>query len=449
MVESILIKNARFVVCDESRVVERGAVYIEDDKIVDVGESDRITREHGGDIVIDATKKAVIPGLLDTHCHVGQAYVRGLIEDLPVKGILETLKKTIYFGYEFHTKETAYAIELVGLLEMLKNGTTTYVDCMIFPDSMARAARDSGLRAVLHPQVMTDPGMPDAESPEQYLEMTEETIRKWHRSENGRINVRVHPHNLFTCTPEFLEKCVVIAKKHDVGIGTHMAEGMDTEELIKRKYGRSTIGLAYDLGLLGPKTIAFHCIWLSNRDIKLMKLTDTKVAHNPVANAKWAFGVARVPEMMREGVTVGLGTDGAQVVNLDMFGVMNFAALIHKVNSMDPTVMPARDVFRMATRDGAKALTLEKEVGTLERGKKADVVIVDLTDPAIFPVTKDNIIRHLVYYSNGRRVKTVIVDGRILMEDRVVKVLDEAEVLEKAEPIGDKFVGEFMKRLKG
>jgi len=293
---------------------------------------------------------------------------------------------------------------------------------------------------------MTDPGMPDAESPEEYLKMTEETIRTWHRSENGRINVRVHPHNLFTCTEDFLQKCVEIAKKHGVGIGTHMAEGMDTEELLKKKTGRRTIELAYDLGLLGPKTIAFHCVQLSNKDIKLLKLTDTKVAHCPESNAKWAFGVARVPEMMKEGITVGLGTDGAQVVNLDMFEAMNFTALIHKVNEMNPSVMPAKDVFKMTTRDGAKALSLEKEIGTLERGKKADLVILDLTDPVVFPVTRENIIRHLVYYTHGGRVKTVIVDGKILMENREVKVLDETKVMEKAQSIGDKFVEEFMKR---
>jgi 5-methylthioadenosine/S-adenosylhomocysteine deaminase len=447
MSESILIKNARFVVCDENRVIENGAVYIDGNKIAEVGRSDRVAKKHKSDIVIDASKKAVIPGLIDSHSHVGQAYVRGLIEDLPVKGIMETLKKSIYFGYEFHNEESAYVVEMAGRLEAIKNGTTTNLDCMIFPESMARAARDSGLRSILCPQVMTDPGMPDADSPEEYLRMTEDTIRKWHLSENGRIHVRVHPHNLFTCTPDYLVKCVEIAKKHGVGIGTHMAEGLDTEELIKRKYGRSTIELAYDLGLLGPKTIGFHCIQLSNKDIQLLKLTDTKVAHCPVANAKWAFGVARVPRMLKKGITVGLGTDGAQVVPLDMFGVMNFTALVHKVDEMDASAMPAVDVFKMATKGGAKALGLEKEVGSLETGKKADVVILDLTDPVMFPVTKENIIRHLVYYASGSRVKTVIVDGRILMKDRKVEVFDEDKAVEKVRRVSDKFVDEFTKKL--
>ncbi len=442
-----MIRNARFLVCNERRIIEYGDVYIEDGKIVDLGGSGELKKkQYKPEVVIDAARMAVIPGLVDTHAHVGQTYVRGLIEDLPAKGIIDTLAKLIWFGYEYHTAETVRITETVGLLEMIKNGTTTHLDCHIFPESMAKAARDSGLRTVLCPQVLDSRKLPDADSPEEYLKMTERTIRRWHRVENGRINVRVHPHATYSCEIDYFKKCLEIADKYGVGIGIHMAEALDEVEVIKKKFGRRPVEFMYDIGLLGPKTIGFHCIWLSNEEIKLFKLTDTKVAHNPMSNMKYAFGIARVPEMVKEGITVGLGTDGPQVVPLDMFEVMKFTGCVHKVNHLDPSLLPARDIFRMATRDGAKALGLEKEVGSLEKGKKADVVLLDLADPRFFPLTKDNILSHIVYFAHAGHVRTVIVDGKILMRDRKIEVLNEKKIMEKARPIGEKFAQELMGR---
>ncbi len=447
MGESILIKKARFVICDETKIIENGAVYVKDGKIADVGKSEQIERKHKGDIVIDATKKAVIPGLIDTHAHVGQTYVRGLIDDLPGEGIFEILAKKIWFGYEYHSAESLRIMELVGKLEMIKNGTTTHLDCQIFPESMATAARDSGLRVILCPQVLDNRKLPDAKNPREYLRMTERTIRKWHGFEDGRINVRVHPHAPYSCEPDYFEKCVEIAKKQNVGIGIHLADGFDEQEFMKKKYGMRSTEFLHNLGVLGPKTICFHCIWINDKEIKILKLTNTKVNHNPYSNAKYALGIARIPEMMEKGITVGLGTDGPQNVPLDMWEAMKFAAAIHKVDKLDPSLMPASKVFSMATLEGAKALLLDKYIGSLDIGKKADVVILDLDDPRFFPLRRENILPMVVSWVHAGHVDTVMVDGKILMEGREIKVLDEAKIMEEAEPIGDKFVLESTKRL--
>ena len=443
--ESILIKKARFVICDVTKIIENGAVFIKDGKIADVGKSDQLEKKYKADVVIDATKKAVMPGLIDTHCHVGQTYVGALIDDLPSEGIIETLEKKIWFGYDYHTAETLRITELVGKLQMIKNGTTTHLDCQIFPESMATAARDSGLRVVLCPQALDSRKLPDAKNPEEYLKLTEQIVRKWNGYEDGRITVKVHPHATYSSEPEYFAKLRDLAKKLNVGIGIHLAEGLDEEAFIQKKYGKRPVEFVYDLGLLGPKTIGFHCVWLNDKEIKILKTTGTTVAHNPASNAKYAFGIARLPEMMKEGVTVGLGTDGPQVCPLDMWEVMKFTAAIHKVNKLDPSLMPAKDVFRLATKDGAKALHLNN-VGTLNVGSKADVVIINLNDPRFFPLRKENILALAVSWAHAGHVETVVVDGKILMENRKVKVVDEAMIMEEAKPIGDKFVDEFLKR---
>ncbi len=454
---SILIKDARFVICDENKVIENGAVYIEEDKIVDVGESDQLKKKYKADVTIDARKKAVMPGLIDCHCHVGQVHNRGMIwwavtqrGAMRPKDKFDILEKWIWPGYLFHSSETTYDVELVALLEMIKSGTTTHADCHIFPDSMAKAAMKSGIRKVLCPQIQTRWKLPDAESPEDYLKMTERIIQEYDGSQNGRIRVKVHPHWVFSSEKEYLEKSAEIARKYSVGIGIHMAEDLTELDIAKDRHGKGPVEYLNDAGLLGPKTIGFHCIWLNDKEIRLFKETGTAAAHCPRSNLMAGFGVARVPEYLEQGVTVGLGTDSPQLGHaLDIFDEMKVTYL-HNVARVSPgegsmvkfrpsiRIFPGT-IFAMATKGGAKALNLENEVGTLEKGKKADVIIVDLKHPKFYPPKMQNIVTMMTMAANGSDVDTTIVDGKILMESRKVKTIDEPAVLEKASEIADEY----------
>lgn len=456
--ETILIKDASFVICDEKKVIEDGAVYVEDNKIADVGKSDELKKKYKADIIIDASKKAVMPGLIDCHCHVGQVHNRGMIwwaattktGAMRPKDKFDVLDKWIWPGYYFHTSETTYDVELAGLIEMIKSGTTTHLDCHIFPDSMAKAGIKSGLRKVLCPQVQTRWKLADAESPEDYLKLTDRIIREYNGAENGRIRVKVHPHWVFDLETEYHVKCAEIAKKYDVGIGIHMAEDLTELEIAKERVGKGPVEYLYDIGVLGPKTIGFHCVWLNDKEIKLFKETGTSVAHCPRSNMYAGFGVARALEYLEQGIAVGLGTDSPQLgYALDLFDEMKVSYL-HNVAQAAPDertmakfrpairILPEK-IFAMATRGGAKALNLEKEVGILEKGKKADMIIVDLKHPKFYPPSKQNIIVSMTMTANGSDVDTTIVDGKILMENRNVKALDEATILEKAKVVADEY----------
>lgn len=411
----ILIKNGHILT--QKGFVEE-SLSIEDGIITSIGGKD--VAEH----VIDAKGNIVMPGLVNAHTHLGMTLFRGYADDLPLK---EWLTEHIWPVEAKLTEDDAYAGTLLGCLEMIKSGTTSFADMYIRMDGAAKAVEMSGLRGALSYGMIE---LGDEERGENELKIGRVFVKNWNGASNGRITAMYGPHAPNTCSPEFLAHVREQADKDGVGIHIHVSETKAEVEQIKAKYGKSPVKLLNDVDFLGPGVLAAHCIWLSPEDIQILKENDVKIVHNPTSNMKLASGVAPIPELLEAGITVGLGTDGCASNNtLDMFHEMKMAALLHKVHKLDPTAIPAHKALEMATVDGARSVGLD--TGIVAEGKKADIIIVDMNKPHLTP--RHDLISHLVYCAKGSDVSTTIVDGKILMEDCEVKIFDEAEVMARAE----------------
>lgn len=416
--QTILIKNSTIIGED----VRRGSVLIEDDKIVD------ITRKGstGADEVIDAEGKVLIPGLVNTHTHLSMSLMRGLADDLP----LDIWLNDHIWPVEAHLEgEHCYVGALLSALEMIKSGTTTCNDMYFFMDEVAQAIDESGIRGLLcH-------GMIDLFDEDKRKEEYKETLRiieKCHNTADGRIQVALGPHTPYTCSTELLNWVRETADEKGLKIHIHVSETeKEVEDSLKDRKKRPFEYLE-DINFLGPDVIAAHSVWLSGAEIALIKDNNVKISHNPLSNMKLASGISPVSDMLANDVCVSLGTDGvASNNNLDLFQEMKTASLLQKVRTLDPTVLPANKMLEMATINGATALGMEEEIGTIEVGKKADLILVDMKKPHLSPYR--NPISHLAYSAEGSDVSTVICDGEVLMRDREVLILDEAEVIEMAE----------------
>lgn len=416
--QTILIKNSTIIGED----VRRGSVLIEDDKIVD------ITRKGstGADEVIDAEGKVLIPGLVNTHTHLSMSLMRGLADDLP----LDIWLNDHIWPVEAHLEgEHCYVGALLSALEMIKSGTTTCNDMYFFMDEVAQAIDESGIRGLLcH-------GMIDLFDEDKRKEEYKETLRiieKCHNTADGRIQVALGPHTPYTCSTELLNWVRETADEKGLKIHIHVSETeKEVEDSLKDRKKRPFEYLE-DINFLGPDVIAAHSVWLSGAEIALIKDNNVKISHNPLSNMKLASGISPVSDMLANDVCVSLGTDGvASNNNLDLFQEMKTASLLQKVRTLDPTVLPANKMLEMATINGATALGMEEEIGTIEVGKKADLILVDMKKPHLSPYR--NPISHLAYSAEGSDVSTVICDGEVLMREREVLIMDEAEVIEMAE----------------
>jgi 5-methylthioadenosine/S-adenosylhomocysteine deaminase len=376
-----------------------------------------------------------MPGLVNSHTHAAMALFRGLADDLPLKAWLEQY----IFPAEgkWVNEEFVYWGTLLAIIEMIRSGTTTFVDGYFFGEHMARAVGQSGMRSLLGQGILDFP-TPDSLSPSEALKKTEAFIEIHARS--SLVRPTLFAHSVYTCSPNLLRQCRDLADRHGVPLIIHLAETKNEIEEVSRKYGKSPVNHMENLGLLSPSLIACHCVWLTEAEIDLLARRGVKVVHNPESNMKLASGVAPVPELLARGVTVGLGTDGcASNNNLDLFQEMDSAAKLHKVHRLDPTVMPSSVVLEMATLGGARVLGLEKEIGSLEVGKKADIIILDLNRPHLQPVY--NIVSQLVYSAVGADVRDVIIDGKLVMHDRQLLTLDEETILQKAQEWRNKIAG--------
>jgi len=278
-------------------------------------------------------------------------------------------------------------------------------------------------------EVLYDFQSPNYGTIEKGFEYTETLIQKW--EDDPIVSIAVEPHSLFTCSPSLLKKANELALKYDVPLIIHVAETLNEISEVKKKYDKTPVDHLYSLGLLGSHLIADHCVHLNKREIERISEYGVKVIHNPESNMKLASGIAPVPELLAHGVTVGLGTDGcASNNNLDLFTEMDMAAKLHKINAMDPTVMGAEKVLRMATIEGAKAMGIEDITGSLEVGKKADVILVDTAKPHLTPLY--NPYSHLVYSARGNDVSHVVINGQVVMEDRKLTTLNLSEIMERA-----------------
>ncbi|NPA47065.1 MAG: amidohydrolase family protein [Thermococci archaeon] len=424
---SILIRNG-YVVYGESLEVVRADVLIEGNTIVKV---ERGMKEPA-DTVIDATGKIVSPGFINLHTHSPMGLLRGLADDLP---LMDWLEKHVWPMEAKLTREHIKAGAYLGALEMIKTGTTAFLDMYFHMDAVAEAVLESGLRGYL------SYGMVDLGDPEKTEKEVKESLREMKAMErmgSDRVQFVFGPHAPYTCSIALLKEVRRLADEHGKLITIHVAETMAELGKIQARYGKSPVLLLDDIGFLGSDVIAAHGVWLDSRDVQTLARSGVTVVHNPASNMKLASGVMPLQKLLNAGVNVGLGTDGsASNNNLDMLEEMKLAALLHKAHNLDPTVADAKTVFRMATLNGAKALRLK--AGVVKPGYLADVVVIDFNRPHLRPI--NDVISHLVYSANGNDVETTIVDGKILMLDREVLTLDEERILDGAEGVVSKLRG--------
>ncbi|MDI9617904.1 amidohydrolase family protein [Methanothermobacter sp.] len=416
--ESILIHGAQIL---DAAGPRRGSVLIEGNTIEEV--SDNLS-PGDADTVIDGHGKLLVPGLVNTHTHLSMTLFRGMADDLPLD---RWLNEHIWPAEAHLNGEYCHAGALLGCVEMIRSGTTTFNDMYFYMDDVARAVDEAGLRCVLS-HGMIDLGDDDKRRAE--IRESLRIIRECHGMADGRIKVALGPHSPYTCSEELLRETARLADEHGLGIHIHVSETENEVREVSEAHGMSPVEYLDSTGVLGPETVAAHCVWLSENEMEILSERGVKVSHNPSSNMKLASGTSPVPELMERGVNVSIGTDGAASNNnLDMFEEMKTASLLQKVRLHDPTALPAMDVFRMATVNGAEALGIKS--GLIEEGMLADLVVLNTRRPHLTPWR--NPASHLVYSASGADVDTVICDGRILLLEDKLKVLDEEYVMELAE----------------
>jgi 5-methylthioadenosine/S-adenosylhomocysteine deaminase len=420
----LIIKNGTILTMDaKNSILENGFIAIRGDGISHMGTGDISSIKAAK--IIDAKGGLVLPGLVNGHTHAAMTLFRGLADDLP---LMQWLENYIFPAERKMDAEFVYTGTQLALAEMILSGTTTFCDMYLFEEEVATAAKKAGVRC-LAGEVLYDFPSPNYGSVENGLAYTESLIQKWRN--DPIVSIAVEPHSLFTCSPELLTASNELASKHGVPLIIHVAETLNEVLEIKKKYAKTPIEHLESLGLLGPHLTADHCVHLEPSDIETMAEHGVKVVHNPESNMKLASGIAPVPELIKQGVTVGLGTDGcASNNNLDLFSEMDTAAKLHKVHAMDPTVVDAVSVLRMATIEGARALGLQDITGSLEAGKKADVIVIDTQKPHLTPVY--NAVSTLVYAASGNDVTHSVINGKLVMEDRNLLTLDLDEIIARS-----------------
>jgi 5-methylthioadenosine/S-adenosylhomocysteine deaminase len=409
-------------------LIADGAVAIRDKRIVFVGKRERASSIRA-DLDLDAEGKVAMPGMINCHTHVPMTLFRGMAEDQPLS---KWLRGSIWPLEAKLGSADIYDGALLGCLEMIESGTTCFADMYFNEHVVAEAVRKSGLRAVLAEGII-EAG--NRESAGKMFDKSADFAARFNGYADNRVTTMLGPHAAYSCSPEILTMVKERASDLGVGIHIHLAESKVTFKVpgAKRRFGE--VELLDRLGLLNRGLLAAHCIRLTSKDMNILSERNVNVAYVPVANMKLGLGSAKVWDLLGLNVNVGLGTDGAASNNsLDMFESMKFASLLQKLIYHDPTVLPAFDALKMATVNAARALGLEQDVGSLEPGKKADVILVNLKSPHLTP--KHDVCANLVYSARGSDVDTVIVDGKILMENKRVITLDKQAVMEKAEKAG-------------
>ncbi|MEM3566233.1 MAG: amidohydrolase [Candidatus Bathyarchaeia archaeon] len=402
-------------------VIEDGAIAIKDGKIVFVGKRELAVGIYA-DEKINAKGMAALPGLINCHTHVAMTLFRGLAEDKP----LDVWLREIVWPLEAKlTRDDVYFGALLGCLEMLKSGTTCFADMYFYEDAVAKAVSESGLRAVLAGGIIEAGNKAKGE---EMLNASVNFAKSFYGYADGRVKTMLGPHAAYSCSPELLKKVKDKAQELGIGVHIHLAESAELFEEYEKRYGCSEVAFLNELGFFDVHVIAAHCINLSKRDRDILAQHNVNAVYVPVANMKLGLCTAKAKELIESGINTALGTDGPASNNsLDMFETMKFGALLQKFVYKKPEALSAREVLKMATINGAKALGLERIIGSLEVGKKADIILVDLEKPHLKPL--HNLYATIVYSARGSDVDTVIVDGRILMESRIVRTFDEMNVM--------------------
>lgn len=435
---NLLIQNGTILTMHNRKILREGVIAVENQTIADVGKTNALERKYGrGYEKIDAKGKLVIPGLINTHQHAAMSLLRGYADDLPLKKWLE---EKIWPIEKHMTAHDIYLGALLTAAESIMSGTTT-VNTMYHytpEENEAKAFADAGLRGTVGHVCFSWRKGDDRKA-------LEELTRKWHNKADGLIRTSVDPHAPYTVDPEYMKELEETRKRLSKKYGSeeapvvshiHVAETDDESEKIRQAWGKrvkdGVMTYLDSLGVMSKQVIAVHCVASTDKDIAVMKKRNVKVSHTPISNLKLASGISPVPQMLTKGITVSLGTDSPCSNNsADMFEVMKTAAILHKGIYKNPTIMPAEQVLEMATIEGAKALSWEREIGSIEVGKKADFVIIDMKKPHLCPMFNEA--SHLVYTVKASDVDTVVINGKIVMENKKLTELNVAKIMHMVE----------------
>jgi 5-methylthioadenosine/S-adenosylhomocysteine deaminase len=426
-VVSLVVRNGTVVTMDaDRRVIANGAIAVDGGKIVAVGPAAEVAAGYQGREVVDAGGGLVIPGLVNAHGHAPMVLFRGVADDLK---LMDWLQNYIFPAEKNNvTAPFVKAGTELAALEMIRSGTTTFVDMYYFEDQIAEACDVAGLRCVLGSTLIEFPA-PDSKTIPDALAYAERFLKRW--AGHPRVVAAVGPHSTYLAAPETLKAARALADRYAAPILIHLSESADEQKTVLERYAKTPTEHLRDLGILRKGVLGAHGIWLTDGDRKILRDAEVGIAHCPQSNMKLASGTAPVRQMLAEGMRLGLGTDGAASNNdLDMFEEMATAAFLAKHASADPTVAPAAKVLEMATLGGARALGMEDRIGSLEAGKRADIVVVDVRAPRMTPLY--DAVSHLVYVAKGADVRHVVVEGRVVMRDRAVLTLDERAVVARA-----------------
>jgi 5-methylthioadenosine/S-adenosylhomocysteine deaminase len=417
---------------DTRQVLSPGALAINGSDIVDVGTPAEIAARYTGAQTLDVRDQVVLPGLINTHTHAPMVLFRGLADDL---ALMDWLQKYI-FPAEAKTVSPAFVRTGTRLaaLEMIESGTTTFTDMYYFEEEIAKATSEVGLRGVLGQTIIQFP-VADAKTPADGLARAEAFIKTF--KDDPLIVPAVAPHAMYTLDRDTLVASAALGRKYDVPVLIHLAETQDEVKTARDQHQATPAGYLESIGFWGPRTVAAHGVWVTDQDIAILKRRNVGVSHNPESNMKLASGTAPVLKYLAAGVTLSLGTDGAASNNdLDMFEAMRQASFLAKLSSGDPTAVPAQVALDLATIGGAQTLGLQKTIGSLEAGKRADLITVSMSSARQTPMYDP--VSHLVYVTRGDDVRNTIVNGKVLMRDRKVLTMNEGEVLAQARALAQK-----------
>jgi 5-methylthioadenosine/S-adenosylhomocysteine deaminase len=426
----LIISGGKALLLDEANTcLDNAGIAIHDSSIIDIGRREDILKRYAAKKIIDAEGSLVLPGFVNTHTHAAMTCFRGIADDLE---LMDWLNNYIFPAEAKNVNpHLAYWGSMLACAEMIKSGTTTFCDMYIFEEETARAAKEAGVRCLVG-EVLFDFPSPSCKTPEEGLACTRRLAEKWYN--DPLVRIIVEPHSLYTCSRPLLQQAKMIADEFGLMLGIHLLENQQEHDQLLEKHGKSAVAFLDDIGYLNERLLAFHCVYLTINDISLFAKHGCKVSHNPASNMKLGNGIPPITDMLEAGITVGLGTDGCASNNtLDMIKEMSTAAKLHKVAMLDPTVMDAKTAMRMATINGARALGMGHLVGSLEVGKKADIILIGLNKPHLTPLY--NAYSHMVYAAGGADVDTVVINGKVVMENRRLLTIAEEDVMNEVRKI--------------
>jgi len=446
---SILIEDAIIVAVDpRRRVIEGGSILVEGDRIAEIRGPEG-GRPEKAEQRISAKGMAVIPGLIDTHLHLAQSLLRGCADDL---SLVEWLRQRVWPIQGCFTEKDGRASAELSMLEMMRSGTTSFVGVDVVSrygfDGIAKSVVKAGMRGALAKTIMDSPGygrkgtiMPAGlvEEKEACIREAKSMVKKWNRIKGGLVKTWLAPRSLGGCSRDLYEEVANLAEEQRTRVTMHLAEVKEDARYAKQNFGMTPFEFIEKVGLARPGSLFAHMVWLTDRDVRRVAETKANVAHCPSSNLKLASGIPKVPELLEAGANVGLGCDGAPCNNsYDMIREMKIAAVIQKARLLDPLTMPATSVLEMATVRGAEAMGMGSEIGSIEVGKKADLVFIDLKKPHLTPFR--SIVSNIVYSAMGSDVDTVMVDGRVLLRHGNVLTLDEERIIGEAQRRQDELI---------